>query len=206
MSIGVILYVLLAGYLPFDENTMVQLFQKIKNADFEYPDWFSDEARDLLSRTLVPDPAARIKLSEMKVHPWMMHADSGPEPSKGDNSAATAGAPPVSNAPVSSVPTPPPAAAAAAKSSPVKTAAAAQPPAPPAAAAAQQAKSSPAPTATPTNTPVAAAAAPAAPVAAAAAPVAAKAPAAKPDEGENVGGGGFFGCCSSNAGKHYDQV
>lgn len=42
-SIGVILYVLLAGYLPFDENTMVQLFQKIKNADFEYPDWFSDE-------------------------------------------------------------------------------------------------------------------------------------------------------------------
>jgi hypothetical protein len=40
-SIGVILYVLLAGYLPFDENTMVALFQKIKNADFEYPDWFS---------------------------------------------------------------------------------------------------------------------------------------------------------------------
>ena len=38
-----ILYVLLAGYLPFDENTMVQLFQKIKNADFEYPDWFSEE-------------------------------------------------------------------------------------------------------------------------------------------------------------------
>jgi serine/threonine protein kinase len=42
-SIGVILYVLLAGYLPFDENTMVALFQKIKNADFEYPDWFSEE-------------------------------------------------------------------------------------------------------------------------------------------------------------------
>jgi hypothetical protein len=35
--------VLLAGYLPFDENTMVALFQKIKNADFEYPDWFSEE-------------------------------------------------------------------------------------------------------------------------------------------------------------------
>ncbi len=42
-SIGVILYVLLAGYLPFDENTMAALFQKIKNADFEYPDWFSAE-------------------------------------------------------------------------------------------------------------------------------------------------------------------
>jgi serine/threonine protein kinase len=55
-------------------------------------------ARDLLSKTLVPDPSARIKLSEMKTHPWMLHADSGPEPSKGDNSAATAGAPPVSGA------------------------------------------------------------------------------------------------------------
>lgn len=194
-SIGVILYVLLAGYLPFDENTMVQLFQKIKNADFEYPDWFSDEARDLLSRTLVPDPSARIKLSEMKSHPWMQHADSGPEPSKGDNSAATAGAPPVSNAPAASVPTPPPAAKSA--PSPAKPAApvAAQPPTPPAPAA-QVAKASP--VATPASAPVAAAAATPAP---AAKPVATPAK----DEGEHVGGGGFFGCCSSSN-KHYDQV
>jgi hypothetical protein len=47
-SIGVILYVLLAGYLPFDENTMVALFQKIKNADFEYPDWFSADGECLI--------------------------------------------------------------------------------------------------------------------------------------------------------------
>jgi hypothetical protein len=54
-SIGVILYVLLAGYLPFDENTMVALFQKIKNADFEYPDWFSadGECFIVLSRVAV---------------------------------------------------------------------------------------------------------------------------------------------------------
>lgn len=101
---------------------MVALFQKIKNADFEYPDWFSDEgdcctinienhytnsryilssrflliaAKDLLSKTLVPDPHARIKLSDMKSHPWMQHPDSGPEPPKADNSAATAGSPTV---------------------------------------------------------------------------------------------------------------
>ena len=49
-SIGVILFVLLAGYLPFDENTMVALFQKIKNAEFEYPAWFSSEGIFLVLR------------------------------------------------------------------------------------------------------------------------------------------------------------
>ena len=36
-SIGVILYVLLAGFLPFDESTIVALFSKIQAADFTYP-------------------------------------------------------------------------------------------------------------------------------------------------------------------------
>ena len=54
-------------------------------------------ARDLLSRTLVPDPHKRIKLSELRQHAWMQGADSGPEPSKGDNAAATAGSPAVCN-------------------------------------------------------------------------------------------------------------
>jgi serine/threonine protein kinase len=49
-SMGVILYVLLAGFLPFEENTMVALFLKIKNADFSYPSWFSEAVRQLLDR------------------------------------------------------------------------------------------------------------------------------------------------------------
>jgi len=110
-SIGVILFVLLAGYLPFDENTMVALFQKIKNAEFEYPAWFSAEAKDLISKTLVPDPGSRIKLSEMKLHPWMDHPDSGPTPSKADHSSAMSGAPAVTAvrppAPSQTLPAPP---------------------------------------------------------------------------------------------------
>lgn len=36
-SMGVILYVLLAGFLPFDEPSMSTLFSKIQAADFSYP-------------------------------------------------------------------------------------------------------------------------------------------------------------------------
>ena len=38
-SCGVILYVLMAGFLPFDEPTMSALFRKIGKADFSYPTW-----------------------------------------------------------------------------------------------------------------------------------------------------------------------
>jgi serine/threonine protein kinase len=68
---GVILYVLLAGFLPFEENTMIALFLKIKNADFTYPSWFSSELRKLLDKILVSDPMLRLTLAELKHHSWV---------------------------------------------------------------------------------------------------------------------------------------
>lgn len=69
-SIGVILYVLVAGFLPFDESTIVALFAKIQNADFTYPSWFDETIRSLLDKMLVADPKARLSLSELRLHPW----------------------------------------------------------------------------------------------------------------------------------------
>ena len=50
-SCGVILYVLLAGFLPFDEPSMSALFRKIIKAEFSYPSWFSPGVKEPLNMT-----------------------------------------------------------------------------------------------------------------------------------------------------------
>lgn len=87
-SCGVILYVLLAGFLPFDESTIVALFAKIQAADFTYPSWFTPETRALLDLMLVADPKTRITLTQIKSHPWFQGAAGGIDTS------ATAGSAP----------------------------------------------------------------------------------------------------------------
>lgn len=77
-SVGVILFVLLAGYLPFEEKTMPALFSKIKRADFAYPMWFSPNARALLSGILVPNPAGRFALVDVFNHAWLQGTRSPP--------------------------------------------------------------------------------------------------------------------------------
>jgi serine/threonine protein kinase len=69
-SIGVILFVFLAGYLPFDEPTMSALFRKIQAADFEYPTWFSNEVKDVLNKILIPDPVKRLTLEQITALDW----------------------------------------------------------------------------------------------------------------------------------------
>jgi protein-serine/threonine kinase len=77
-SCGVILYAMLAGYLPFDDDpanpdgdNINLLYRYIVNTPLSFPDYISTEARDLLSLMLVPDPIHRTTLDGVMRHPWL---------------------------------------------------------------------------------------------------------------------------------------
>ncbi|KAJ4828915.1 CBL-interacting serine/threonine-protein kinase 10 [Turnera subulata] len=69
-SCGVVLYVLLAGYLPFHDSNLMELYRKIGKAEFKCPSWFPPEVRRLLCRILDPNPATRISMAKIKESAW----------------------------------------------------------------------------------------------------------------------------------------
>lgn len=69
-SCGVVLFALLTGRLPFDDDNLQMLLKKVKAGVFQMPDFLSDDVKDLISRMLTMDPAKRIKIKEIKRHPW----------------------------------------------------------------------------------------------------------------------------------------
>ena len=77
-SCGVILYAMLAGYLPFDDDpanpegdNINLLYKYIMATPLSFPDYITAEPRDLLSRMLVPDPQKRIDLQGVMAHSWL---------------------------------------------------------------------------------------------------------------------------------------
>ncbi|XP_016194304.1 SNF1-related protein kinase catalytic subunit alpha KIN10 [Arachis ipaensis] len=69
-SCGVILYALLCGTLPFDDENIPNLFKKIKGGIYTLPSHLSPGARDLIPRMLVVDPMKRMTIPEIRQHPW----------------------------------------------------------------------------------------------------------------------------------------
>ncbi|XP_009608924.1 CBL-interacting protein kinase 2 [Nicotiana tomentosiformis] len=69
-SCGVILYVLLAGYLPFHDSNLMEMYRKIGKSEFKCPSWFPPEVRRLLVRMLDPNPHTRISIAKIKESSW----------------------------------------------------------------------------------------------------------------------------------------
>lgn len=69
-SCGVILFVLLSGYLPFHSSNLMEMYRKIGKAEFKCPKWFTPEARRLLLRILDPNPISRASIAKIKECSW----------------------------------------------------------------------------------------------------------------------------------------
>lgn len=69
-SCGVILYVLLAGHLPFHDSNLMEMYRKISRAEYKYHNSMSPEVRRLLSRILDPNPSSRISTAKIMENPW----------------------------------------------------------------------------------------------------------------------------------------
>ncbi|CAM0951384.1 unnamed protein product [Alopecurus aequalis] len=80
-SCGVVLYVLLCGFLPFQHENYAKMYQKIFKGEYQMPPWISGEARRLIGRLLNVDPVKRITLPELMCTPWFRKGFVQPVPS-----------------------------------------------------------------------------------------------------------------------------
>lgn len=69
-SCGVILFVLTAGYLPFNDPNLMMMYKKIYKGEFRCPKWMSPDLKRFLSRLLDTNPKTRITIDEIIRHPW----------------------------------------------------------------------------------------------------------------------------------------
>ncbi|MBA0582723.1 CBL-interacting serine/threonine-protein kinase 11 [Gossypium raimondii] len=69
-SCGVILFVMNAGYLPFNDPNLMAMYRKIYSGEFRCPKWMSSDMKRFISRLLDTNPVTRISLDEILKDPW----------------------------------------------------------------------------------------------------------------------------------------
>ena len=67
-SCGVILFAMIAGFLPFDNPDIMACMEDIKKGKFEMPN-FHPDIKDLIARMLTVDHEKRIRIKDIKTHP-----------------------------------------------------------------------------------------------------------------------------------------
>lgn len=69
-SVGIILYAMTCGYLPFEDPNTSKLYKKILNCDYLIPGFISKASKDLIKKVLNTDPLKRITIAEIRNHEW----------------------------------------------------------------------------------------------------------------------------------------
>ncbi|XP_048418124.1 serine/threonine-protein kinase SIK3 homolog isoform X3 [Stegostoma tigrinum] len=78
-SLGVVLYVLVCGALPFDGSTLQNLRARVLSGKFRIPFFMSTECEHLIRHMLVLDPSKRLSVEQICKHKWMKIGDPDPE-------------------------------------------------------------------------------------------------------------------------------
>ena len=69
---GIILFAMLCGYLPFEDDNNDILFKQILSGKINYPSYLSEMSKDLLNKIIETEPEKRIKIEEIKKHPFYL--------------------------------------------------------------------------------------------------------------------------------------
>ncbi|XP_075218884.1 BRSK family serine/threonine-protein kinase sugar-free frosting isoform X2 [Lycorma delicatula] len=76
-SCGVILYALLVGALPFDDDNLRQLLEKVKRGVFHIPHFVPPDCQNLLRGMIEVNPEKRLTLTDINRHPWVTAGGKG---------------------------------------------------------------------------------------------------------------------------------
>ena len=74
-SVGVTLYAMVTGQLPWTKHNRNKMFEQIKAGEYTIPDEVSDQCADLIMSLMTLDPKERLTAQEALTHPFMQQAD-----------------------------------------------------------------------------------------------------------------------------------
>ncbi|XP_032085143.1 serine/threonine-protein kinase SIK3 isoform X2 [Thamnophis elegans] len=78
-SLGVVLYVLVCGALPFDGSTLQNLRARVLSGKFRIPFFMSTECEHLIRHMLVLEPSRRLSMEQICKHKWMKLGEADPD-------------------------------------------------------------------------------------------------------------------------------
>jgi len=71
-SLGILLYALLCGFLPFDDDNTQRLYRLIQRGTYEIPPWLTVESQKLIGALLRHKPDSRLTMDQLLKHPWLL--------------------------------------------------------------------------------------------------------------------------------------
>ncbi|XP_056265482.1 maternal embryonic leucine zipper kinase [Pseudoliparis swirei] len=77
-SMGVLLFALLCGHLPFDDDNCMVLYRKITRGKYDNPQWLSPGSVLLLNQMIQVEPKRRLSVRQLLDHPWVIKDYNSP--------------------------------------------------------------------------------------------------------------------------------